>query len=95
MIQPSLFNGNYLVNVDQIKLVCKDTSQILLQILVGFQNQTVPPSPVTKPTEFKVQYLVSFKNDTITLADGIAYTTYGESQLETALHTFFYEIMDE
>lgn len=38
---------------------------------------------------------MEYNNDIITLAEGVAYVTKGYSITETAMRTFFYEIMDE
>lgn len=42
-----------------------------------------------------MEYCVEYGNDTVTLADGVAYLADGFSAPETALRTFFYEIIDE
>ena len=42
-----------------------------------------------------MEYSVEYGNDTITLADGVAYVSKGYSNTETALRTFFYQILDE
>jgi hypothetical protein len=42
-----------------------------------------------------MDYSVEYSNDIITLAEGVAYISKGYSITETALRTFFYEIIDE
>ena len=76
LLKPSEINGRFHVKGEQIKEICKEnTHQMLMQMLVGTQQQAND----TKVVELKMEYLVSYNNDTITLADGVAYTTIGLS----------------
>lgn len=42
-----------------------------------------------------MDYAVQYSGDIITLTDGVAYMAKGYSIADTALRTFFYEIIDE
>ena len=43
--------------------------------------------------DIRMDFSVEYKNDTITLADGVGYHTAGRS-IEGPMRTFFYEILD-
>lgn len=61
---------------------------MILQMVVGDSTDQANK-------EIKMDYSVEYNNDTITLADGVAYIARGYSITETPLRTFFYEILDE
>lgn len=44
-------------------------------------------------TDIRLDYSVEYKNDTITLADGIGYRTKGRAA-EGQIRTFFFEVLD-
>jgi hypothetical protein len=50
--------------------------------------------PEKEEKSVKVDYSVEYNKDIITLAEGVAYVSKGLSVTDTALRTFFYEIMD-
>lgn len=60
-----------------------------LQMLIGDAS-----SHGSKPNDIRMDYSVEYFNDIITLADGVAYYSKTIS-LESAIKTFFYEIVDE
>lgn len=60
---------------------------MILQMFVG-------DSTDQKNKDIKMDYSVEYNNDTITLADGVAYVAKGYSIADAPLRTFFYEILD-
>ena len=86
-ITPTFSNERLKINGSEIADKCKATPNDLYIIMVVAD---ISPSI---HNDLRMDYSVEYRNDTITLADGVGYHTQGRS-IEGALRTFFYEVLD-
>ena len=86
-ITPTFSNERLKINGSEIADKCQNTPNDLYIIMVVAD---ISPSI---HNDIRMDYSVEYRNDTITLADGVGYHTAGRS-IEGSMRTFFYEVLD-